>query len=376
LFLAEAGRVTEIRSTFGQEVMDRALRSQERHAWKFRERDADPFRGQMLWGNAEAQGGSQLPVHVTAVCRGQEPNELLYALETDSIGGLFSYDLAEQEELRIFHRERFQARDLAIHPSGERVAASLPSGIGANLAVGRGDGRRLEEVTEGDSFDCGPFWVPGKERVLLFHSSGIIRNGHGHAIGQGPATLEQLDLDTGDMTTLKEAPDYDYLEPKMDGQGRLWFIRRPYEASGRHTSWKDTVKDVLFFPFRLIRAILHFFNAFSMFFSKKPLLTSAGGPRSEEQERQQMWLWGRLIDATESQKKSSGHEGLVPRDWELVVCDPDGKETVIARHVGSYDLTPEGEPIYSTGAAIYQINGDKKEKLAEGFLIETVRLAG
>jgi len=374
LFLLEEGKPSEIRSAFGQEVIDRALRNQQKHAWKFRERGDDPFRGQILWGNADAAQNSTLPVHITSVSRGQGKEELLYVLETDSIGGVFSYDLEEKEELRVFHREQFQARDLAMHPDGEAVAASLPGGFGANIAIGRGDGRRLEEVTEGDSFDSGPSWVPGKERTILFHSAGIIRNGHGHAIGQAPASIEQLDLETGEMTTLLEDGTHDYLEPKMDASGNLWFIRRPYETMGKRTAPLDTLKDILFFPFRLVRAIVHFFNAFSMFFSKKPLLTSAGGPKTDEQQRQQMWLWGRLIDATEGKGKSGGAEGIIPRDWELVMRTPSGEEKIVARHVGSYDLTREGEPVFSTGTGIYVIREGKKEKVTDGFLIQTVRV--
>jgi len=374
LFLFEAGKQSEIQSTFGQEVIDRALRNQQKHAWKFRERGGDPFRGQILWGNADAAENSTLPVHITSVSRGQQEGELLYVLETDSIGGVFSYDLGEKEELRVFHREQFQARDLAMHPSGEAVAASLPGGFGANIAIGRGDGRRLEEVTEGDSFDSGPSWVPGRERTILFHSAGIIRNGHGHAIGQAPSSIEQLDLETGEMTTLLEDGTHDYLEPKMDEAGNLWFIRRPYESMGKRSSPLDTVKDILFFPYRLIRAVIHFFNAFSMFFSKKPLLTSAGGPKTEEQERQQMWLWGRMVDATAGKGKTGGSEGIIPRDWELVRRSPAGEEEVVARHVGSYDLTKEGDPVFSTGTGIFLHRTGKKEKLTDGFLIQTVRV--
>ena len=64
-------------------------------------------------------------------------------------------------------------------------------------------------------------------------------------------------------------------------------------------------------------------------------------------------------------------DGLVPASWELVRRDPNGDETVLAKHIVTYDVGPNGEVLYSDGLRIWQ-HGSPPKKLFSGKLVQSV----
>ena len=270
-----------IESQFVQAAEDRRAASRERNSW----------RGGNMWNLAptpefdleslqalQANGGGDRPVQFTGMARGANAHEIYYSLLTERMGGLFLLDLAEDYERRLAHKQNMIIRDLARNPDDGRLACVLMQGDGAsNLAIMQPDGGRLREITTGDSMDEAPAWVPGPKPTLVYQSAGIGRDQHGIVFGLGPCGIYRLDLEEDRMTQVQEMPEYDCLTPRFDAAGALYYIRRPYELKPR-TSPTHVVKDIALAPFRLVRAFGHFLNAFSMFFSKKPLMT-AGGPQ-------------------------------------------------------------------------------------------------
>ena len=107
-----------IDSPFVQQMMDRIERSRQRHNWK---NDSMGWRMNTAAGfGANAMGGGGAPADVRRVrfsglTRGQQAGELLYTIDTDHVGGLFVYDVAQQHERRIYHRNQFKAQNLARH---------------------------------------------------------------------------------------------------------------------------------------------------------------------------------------------------------------------------------------------------------------------
>jgi hypothetical protein len=325
--------------------------------------------------------GRPAPRHLT---RGGPDGQLLYALDTDTVGGLFEYAPREDQERRVFHRNRFRARDLCRHPVDGTLAFSVGHDDGsANIAVMESEGRGPREVTEGDSVDEAPSWsaasaTAGMSRAVAFQSAGVGRNVAGHRIALGPYCVQRLDLDSGDMTVLLEDDQTDYLVPREAADGTLYYIRRPHQPAIAAPSPLKVIGDIVLFPFRLALAILHFLNFFSLMFSRKPLIT-AGGPPKEGPDTRSMMLWGKMIDAEKAlreSKKSGGGKALVPKSWELVRRSPDGSEWVAARGVVSFDLCPNGNLVYTDGTTVYHLTPDgQPTALCDGTLIEHVTLA-
>ncbi len=351
-----------IESHFGQDIINRTLQRQQRNEWKT-QGASTPFSGNMLWGK-EQEDPRRLQVAISAVARAPQEGELLYTLETDRVGGLFTYNWTTDEEKRLFHREALHFRDLTLHPDLKLIAGSLhfPNGT-ANLGLVQN--QNLQPITEGDSVDEAPSWIPGDGKRLLYQSAGIARNPQGYALGLGPFGLHQLNLDGGALAILLEDPKNDLMSPRMSEEGALYFIRRPYEVLGRKpVPLLGVIADVLLFPLRLLRAFFYFFNFLSLTFARKPLTTS-GGPRVAGDDEKTLLLRGRVIDAEKAMREGVSAEApaLVPPSWELVRRTTSGEEQVLARSVVAYDFDGAGGVIYTNGTAVYQLGCDGQSRL-------------
>ena len=322
-------------------------------------------------------------VQITGLTRSPETGSLVYALDTGAIGGLFAYDLQENFESRLFHRQEFRANDLAHHPSKQLVALSLPNDDGtAGIALMQPGGHGLRPITEGDVRDETPSWVPTPENiareVLVYQSSGIARNERGHVTGRGPYSISRLDIDSVKQTTVIEDSKFDFLVPRVrieDGKEVLYFIRRPYkpDGNGAYTPLK-LLLDILLFPLRLIRAIFGFLNFFSIMFAQKPL-TTAGGPKAEKMDTRYLMLHGKWIDAEKALKAANKGQpaALVPASWELFRMSPNGTLDSLATAVLSFDIAPDGTIIHTNGAEIFTLSqGEKPERICTHRMIQQV----
>lgn len=64
---------------------------------------------------------------------------------------------------------------------------------------------------------------------------------------------------------------------------------------------------------------------------------------------------------------------LVPNTWQLIRRGADGKETMIAKGVFAYDLTPDGSIVYSNGNAIFVRDpGGRTQRIVMESMIEQV----
>jgi hypothetical protein len=328
-------------------------------------------------------------VRITALTRAPQGDagQLLYALDTGAVGGLFTYDVGAAAENRLFHKQEFKANDMACHPAKQLLALSTQLEDGtASIAIMQPGNRKLHAVTEGDSLDQAPSWVPVAEdptrEVLVYQSAGLARDPRGFVTGLGPYSIHRLDIDRGKFATVLENAKWDYLTPRVrlvEGKERLYFIRRPYKLEGHspRTIW-TLLMDIVLFPFRLMRAIFAFLNAFSMFFTQRPL-TTAGGPNAKQVDTRMLLLHGRWIDTQKALKAAQkGQPGaLVPASWELMCMDEKGALTTLATSVLAFDLAPDGRVVYTNGTEIHVISTEgKSERVCEQRMISQVMAFG
>lgn len=377
LFVSRPGAAPAlIDSTFGQELRETHQRIQQKNQWK-RNSSGAQF---AAWGGGANFDPASVPVQISGITGGGKASSLVYALNTDTFGGLFSYDLEEKTELRLFHKNDFSLHEVHRHPVDSTTYACCREyrDGSARIAVSESEGRRLSDVTEGDSRDESPAWIPGRERSLLFQSAGMGRNQNGDLVGLGPYSIQSLDLVSGRHETLLEDDRIDYLSPRMDEAGNLYCIRRPYEdPTQRRASFSTFMLDIICFPYRFLRAIFCFFDVFSKLFTGKALANSRqapGGTRNADLKR--MVLYGRLLDvekAQQSKQGAPGEQSLVPKTWELIRVSPDGKKDVIDSGVMSFDLLPGGALLICNGSAISTLSKDgSREVLHRDKLITKV----
>lgn len=361
-----------IESRFGESLLERALQLDRRHSWKSRGRGAQFMSRGLLWG-AGAEEGQASQVSLTGLSAGREPGELLYALETRDIAGVLAVRRGGELEERLFHGNERRIRQISTRPGLGRIACSLRHASGtAAIALMDPDGSNLGEVTEGDSVDEAPAFAPGDPDTLVFQSAGIGRDAEGRIRALGPSAVKRLRLSSGEIETLWESPDHDHLGPRLAPDGTLLCIRRPHRGAGAF-ALLPALKDLLLLPLRLLVALFHWLDFFSVRYSGKPL-TTAGGPRREGADIRQMMIWGNLVDAGQAAREAAGrgeeHPGLVPPAWELVRQGPVPE--ALARGVLSFDVGGDGSVVYSNGSAVYLLEADGPRCLASDALIEQV----
>jgi hypothetical protein len=372
LFLRREGEEPlQVESAYGVDLLETLAATRQKREWKAKSEVGRMMAGRS-WGDVDP---AVRRIHISGITRGDAPGTVLYALDTDMVGGLFRYDVAQDHEQRLFHDHQFRIRHLSRHPERPEVAFTLYSEDGTSgIALMQANGTGLQTLTEGDSLDEAPSWASPSR--LVFQSAGIGRSAQGHPVGLGPYAVQQLDLEREELETLLEDPKKDFLLPRVAADGALHFIRRPYQPL-RAPGVLSLLKDVLLLPVRLVWALIGFLNFFSLMFSGKPLST-AGGPKQEVESRRMM-LWGKLIDAEQAERaaKKGRTVPLVPDDWELVRRTPAGEETLLARNVASYDLAGDGSVVFTDGSRVYHaVPGGERRQLCTGKLIEHVSVTG
>ncbi|MEZ5468262.1 MAG: hypothetical protein R3F18_11520 [Lysobacterales bacterium] len=354
MFLHEPDRdPREIQSPHVQTMVDRVERSRQLHGWKQDTAFANSF------ANRRSQTGSDddLPLRATAL-RFLAPGKVLYFLRDERVGGLFEYALDSGQERRLVHRQNLYFEDLSPSVDGTRVLCAQHASNGsANICLMNADGSGFRELTGGDTVDSAPAWVPDEPGQVLYQTSGLARGSHGHVIARGPASIHLLDAEKGSVTSVLEDPKFDFLQPRVSPDGQLLYLRRPYSVPQYGPS--NIVVDTLMFPFRLLRALFHYLNFFSLMYTRKPL-TSASGPMVEA-DLKEIVLKGMRVDAEAALRKGDSVHGvrsLVPKSWQLIRRDRRGQEKLLATHVSGFDMAADGTVYYSNGNGVFQIEAD------------------
>ena len=367
LHVRRNGVTRQIDSDFERTVRERAASIERRHAWK------SQGRGAMFTGAyaPSTNAGATVPVLMTGLAAGPD-SSLLYSMETDAISGLFLSD-STGFETRLFHTADLRIRHAALDSAGETIAATAfhSDSLRSNICTLPLRGIDLTEVTEGDSFDQFPQWAPGSRRIV-FQSAGIGRDAAGRFAGLGPCAIQQLDLNSGDLDEVAAEPGHDLLQPRMTGDGSLYYIRKPYESGRAAVSLVGSLKDTALFPFRMARAVFQYFNIFSMMYTGKPL-TTAKGTVQRRLDPRQMFIHGNLASASAALHAEDESQASVPSTWELVKRGSNGETHVLASSVLAFDIASDGSVVFTDGTSINRRSAEgHSEKLLRSELVERV----
>lgn len=357
LFIKNASSpVNEIHSPYIQEMIDRMNRSKQLHGWKENTSLSTSFVGQ-----GGKSPSDQVELQMTSA-QFLPDNKLLYFMKDRNVGGLFEYNIESGEERRLLHRQNLNYEHLTVNTDNNKILCSQQHDNGiADIVMLSEDNTDYRQLTEGDTVDSAPAWIPGDSGHILYQSSGLARSEDGYVIAHGPASIHMLDLDNNQVVTVREDSGFDFLQPRVDQGGDLYFIKRPYEV--HNYNGRSLFMDTLLFPFRLLRALFHYLNFFSLMYSQKPL-TSASGPKVNA-DLKNLLVKGKRINAEKALAKEnrvSGIPSLVPRSWQLVKRNKNGRETILATNVAAFDISSRNEILYSNGYAVFELTPDNKSR--------------
>jgi hypothetical protein len=251
----------EMGSRFARDIEERQAAARQRHAWKTEsdERVAG-LPGAAVWGKQAIAHGDVSRVEWSAVTRGPTSREVTFAIRVGDVGGLFENTVTGDDERRLLHRQHLHVDDMERHPETGVLAYTDSGGNGTvHLALKQPFDNNGRQLTEGDSLDQAPSWVFGCDHRLVYQSAGIARNTKGWHLGTGPYVLNELNLQSGEVTTLLEDADHDLLLPHKLADGTLLFIQRPYEGNQR-VHYGRLLIDTALLPLRLVETFIHFLN--------------------------------------------------------------------------------------------------------------------
>ena len=197
---------------------------------------------------------------------------------------------------------------------------------------------------------------------------GIVFHRSGNFSAYGSSTINRFDLSNGEIEEVVSLANHDCLLPKLDALGNLYYLKRPSGyAAGRGNPLTDII-DIFLIPFRLLRAIYSYFNFFAIRFTGTPLRSRDGvNVKSRELDEKTVFINGNIIHAQKNLQRNrrSGdkYPGIAPRNWELMRRDASGKTVCLRRGVLDYDVSAQGEIVFSNGKYLIKINKDMSEEV-------------
>lgn len=362
----------EVESAFAAKVATRTASMARKNAWKSQGRGA---RFMMGLGGAMPEDALEAeptgtPVRYTGLSRGRFPAELLYSLSTGPVSGVFVF--SEGHEDRLFHGADHEVVTPVVRADGDMIACSARFKDGRyHIAVMKGDGSDLTQLTEGDAMDTHPAWGSAPNRII-YASSGLGYDATGRVVDVSPSTIHELDIEKGETRCIAEAKDAELGLPRVGKDGTLYYVRRP-RAKLAPFSFFQALVDIVSFPWRMLWAIVQYFNFFSIRYTGKPLL-SAGTKKQRHADMRQLYVMGNMVNAAQDAKDDD--DGALPATWELVARRPDGTERVAARRVLAYDVADDGSIVYSNGKAVFHVapGGAETKLVAEDAVTDVLAL--
>lgn len=371
----QQGRIDEIESPFVNEKQISSERHTKYHSWKDHSNSGDAcFNPSIVWGG-------QLPAVSARSYRFRDvaavgEDTLYYILADQVITGLFRYDLADGFETRLFHRNDLFECGFDFSPSRQEfVIAVQQDDMRCSLELFNKTGSAITELTGGDSRDSYPSFCYRNPNRILFQSAGLSRDETGFPVLFGPEAIHCLDLDAEEIEEVLADDRYDYLLPKEDAEGNLYFIRRPYQGPGQH-SFGKIFFDTIFFPFRFLIAVVGFLDAFTKLFNQQSF--KADGPNVQfPRQEKHVRILGQTIRMAKVHRDARFKRelSLVPGSWELIRRDINGHFEVMARHAAFYDIDAEGVVYVTNGYRVHIITPSEKKTLFRHSLVEMLKVA-
>ncbi len=360
------GRISKYRET---------VRSiQQRKEWK------TSGSGAMFMGTAIADSidPEEMPVKISGLAVHGE--ELVYGVDLEDVGSIYhrSFDTSDDCEglVRASNEIVFGSFDC----KGDRLAVSMGANSASlHIAVMDINGR-YDEYTDGDTIEENPCWAKKREGVY-FSTAGYARNQYGAIAAAGPRSIAYLDLDRKAMTEIAADEKFDYLHPHEDENGVLYYIRQPY--GGEKPESGITFKDIILFPYRIIKGLFGFLNYFSMIFGGESLKTggaSANGAKAKQRSQKELIIEGNIINAEKLDKINEANgdklSGIMPQSRVLIKRTADGSEEILYKGVLDYVPEEGGSVVVSNGRHLLRIDKDgnvshiAKAKLAEKIVLK------
>ena len=310
--------------------------------------------------SADMMDPDQLPARITGLS--VFGDELVYGVNLEAVGSIYhrSFDPSDTTEglVRASNDFLFGAFDI----KDDKLAICMGPYMFQHIAVMDIKGR-YDEYTDGDTIEENPSWAANRNGIY-FSTAGYARNQNGMIAAASPRSVAFLDLDRKTMSEVVSDEKYDFLHPREDKKGNLYYIKQPY--GGEKPQGGITFKDVIMFPYRLVKGLFGFLNYFTTIFGGESLKSGgSGNTKFKEKSQKELIIEGNVINAEKLDKinEASGDKlsGIMPQSRVLVRRSPDGSEEILKKGVLDYNIDDSGNIVYSNGRHIIRIDAEGNE---------------
>lgn len=328
---------------------------QQRKEWKTTGTGAN-FMGM---ATADMIDPDELPVRITGL--GVHGDELLYGVNLEGVGSLYHRSLDPSDDVEGLVRASNEFVFGGFDVKDGKLAVSMGGGRFLHIAVMDMNGR-YDEYTDGDTVEENPCWA-AKKNGVYFSTAGYAYDRKG--VVSGPRSVAYLDLDKKSMSEIVSDENYDYLHVRQDKNGDLYYIRQPY--GGEKQQGGITFKDIIMFPYRIIKGIFGFLNYFTTIFGGESLKSGgvSNGTKSRQRSEKDLIIEGNVINAEKLDKinEANGDKtaGIMPASRVLIRRTADGSEEIVKKGVLDYVLDGDGSVIVSNGRHLLRIDRDGNE---------------
>lgn len=361
LGVIENGKVTYFESGYITRYRDYVTNRARNDEWKVSGEGAR-FRGDADLYAARDEG---IYAYINGV--DWDGEKLLYAFTINNSSGVYRKDVVSEKapEEHIFSASDTEI--LSVHLVGNSIAVTVRSSdVTSEIGTLDAKSSELRTLTGGDARDANARFSAKNPAEILFDSAGVGRTANGEFTGKyAPSVIYSLHRDTLELTERKGDGKWSYIKPKEDGAGNLYCIRRPNKEKGSGNLFLD----IILFPFRILKAIFGFLQAFTMIFGNTSLTSASEGgnnpTKGRKTDTRKLYVDGKLLDAEKEQKQNKKFKdreyGFIPASWKLVKCGDS--DEVVASGVCDFALGENGAIYYTDGRHIYRKQNGKETKL-------------
>lgn len=291
-------------------------------------------------------------------------DEVVYTFTIDNSSGIYKKSLSD-EKLIESHVVNSTSNAYVGGSYDERsgtLAVALRSGY-YNSSVALFDMKTCDykTYTEGDTLDEDPYICPDERNIIYYSSRGVGRDMQGNFVAFSPAEIYRLDIGRVKVDLVKSDEKYSYFKPKCRG-GKLYCIKAP-ASHGKG----NVILDIVLIPWRILQAIVGFFQVFVHAFTGKSMTSGGDNPaRGRKVDGRKLIISGNLVDVEKEAKKNASKRdtdyGLVPSSWQLIEVE-SGK--VIKSGIADFDIADDGTIYATNGRRIFEIRQNSCKKICD-----------
>lgn len=312
---------------------------------------------------------------INDIC-GFSDTSCLYAVQAGDISAIIKKDFKDDVENHIMHSnsEKFLSIDYSKHDN--KVIASVAKGFyEKNIVSLNLDTNDYRVLTAGDSSDEYPSFSAYDDKIL-FSSRGIARTASLEFVRYSDSSIYYYDK-KGNIEEIISEQGFDLISPKTDKDNNLYYIRKPYSKQKKSKNIGSTILNILTFPFYLVYSIFKFLF-FIASLSKKSSdrsqsKTSGNNPAVDVQKSEQdLMIYEQRVSLSEKEEKTLKGEkisGYAPKNFELWKMTPQGEKIKLASNVFDYDVSIDGEIVYTNGKYVFLLTSQENKILFKDKLI-------